>query len=222
MADQTVTRDQARLVDARAVSDYGMIGPMLMESAGRGVADKLCALGIDGPVAICCGGGNNGGDGYVVARYLEARGYAVRVLALADPAGLRGDAALNHGILARSDVPIVCPTADQLARHLEGCAWIVDALLGTGARGEPRSPIAEAIQGINAAQKRVLAIDVPSGLDCETGQAAAQTIVAEHTCTFVATKPGFLLPAAARFVGQVHVVDIGVPRKLLEEVLGGT
>lgn len=221
MLNRSITRDQARLVDALAVSDYGMSGAMLMESAGRGVADRLCALGIDGPVAICCGAGNNGGDGYVVARYLDARGYALRILALADPAKLRGNAALNLRILERSNVPISCPSTDQFARHLDGCQWVIDALLGTGARGEPRSPLAEAIQSINAAKQRVLAIDVPSGLDCDTGLAAMHTIVAEHTCTLVATKPGFLVPAAARYVGQVHVIDIGLPRKLIDDVLSG-
>lgn len=220
MAERTITRDQARLIDARAVSDYGMSGAMLMESAGRGVADVLCALGIDGPVAICCGAGNNGGDGYVVARYLEARGYTVRVLALSDPAGLRGDAALNCGILQRSDVQIVRPSPDDLTHPLKDCAWVVDALLGTGARGEPRSPIADAIASINAASKRVLAVDVPSGLDCDTGLAARQTIMAELTCTFVASKPGFLVPEAGRYLGRLQVIDIGVPRKLVDEVLG--
>jgi NAD(P)H-hydrate epimerase len=220
MTERTITRDQARLIDARAVSDYGMHSAMLMESAGRGVADVLCALGIDGPVAICCGAGNNGGDGYVVARYLEARGNAVRVLALADPARLRGDAALNCGILQRSGVPIVRPTPDEIGRCLTDCAWIVDALLGTGARGEPRFPIAEAIAAINVAGKRVLAVDVPSGLDCDTGLAARQTIVADLTCTFVASKPGFLAPEAGRYLGRLQVIDIGVPRKLIDEVLG--
>ncbi len=196
-----------------------MASVMLMENAGRGVADTLCRLGIDGPVAICCGAGNNGGDGFVVARHLDLRGHAVRVLLLADVARFAGDALLNFRVLEKSGVPIVAVDAGMLAGELANSAWIVDAILGTGARGEPRPPLDAAIDAINAANSNVLAVDLPSGLDCDTGEAANHTVVATHTCTFVASKPGFLNPAAARYLGEVHVLDIGAPRKLVEESL---
>jgi NAD(P)H-hydrate epimerase len=96
----------------------------------------------------------------------------------------------------------------------------VDALLGTGARGEPRLAIARAIATINASQTRVMAVDLPSGLDCESGQPASQTVRASETCTFVAWKRGFLNPSAGPYLGEVHVVDIGAPGKLVEEILG--
>jgi NAD(P)H-hydrate epimerase len=218
----TISRQAANLLDRRAVEDYGMTGLVLMENAGRGVADRLCALGIGGPVVICCGGGNNGGDGFVVARHLDLRGHQVRVVLLADPAKLAGDAAINYRIVANCGIALdVLADAGQLARHLAGAAWIVDALLGTGARGEPRAPLAEAIERINAHGAPIMAVDLPSGLDCDSGAAATHTIRAAHTCTFVAQKPGFLAPAARRYTGVVHVTDIGAPRKLVDEILHG-
>jgi NAD(P)H-hydrate epimerase len=217
---RTISRQQARQLDRRAVEEFDMTSAMLMENAGRGVADVLCRLGIAGPVIICCGAGNNGGDGFVIARHLDLRGHAVQVLLLADPARLTGDAALNYGVLEKCGVPIKQIEAGNIAAELKGAAWIVDALLGTGARGEPRPPIDSLIDQINASAVPILAVDLPSGLDCDTGQAAQHTIRAAHTCTFVAHKPGFLAPGAEQYTGQVHVLDIGAPRKLVEAIVG--
>lgn len=220
----TASREQARQVDRRAIQEYGLPGLVLMENAGRGVADTLCGLGVTGPVVVCCGKGNNGGDGFVIARHLEIRGHQVCVLLWADPQDLTGDAAANYAVLAKTDVPIEPFAAghepERLARHLAGAAWVVDALLGTGARGEPKPPLDAVIDQLNGAGVPVLAVDLPSGLDCDTGQAARHTIRAAHTCTFVAMKPGFLQPGAADYTGAVHVLDIGVPARLVREVLG--
>lgn len=217
-----LSRQQTRRVDELAAAQLGMSSLVLMENAGRGVADVLSSLGIAGPVVIACGKGNNGGDGFVVARHLINRGHAVRTLLWADPTQLTGDAAANYGILWRSGIPVkemLDPAhAALLASDLDGADWLVDALLGTGAHGEPRAPYDKAIDAINAAPGRKLAIDLPSGLDCDTGVAARHTIRADHTCTFVAYKPGLLVPGAERFVGEVHVVDIGVPRALIDQV----
>ncbi len=224
MAQLALTRERSRQVDRLAIEEYGFTGLMLMENAGRGVADVLCGLGLAGPVVICCGKGNNAGDGFVAARHLDLRGHAVRVLLWALPEELAGDAGANYHILTKTGVPIEvfgpvhdCP---RLARKLEGAGWIVDALLGTGARGEPRPPIAAVIEQINASPAPKLAIDLPSGLDCDTGQAAAQTIRAAVTCTFVAAKVGFLVAGAERYLGRVQVLDIGTPRNLLERIVG--
>lgn len=196
-----------------------------MENAGRGVADTLCELGLSGPVVICCGKGNNAGDGFVIARHLDLRRHPVRVLLWADPGQLSGDAAANFLILQKTDVPIECFASEHDARRLEerlsGAAWIVDALLGTGARGEPRPPLDAVIDQLNAAAAPTLAVDLPSGLDCDSGRAAGQTILAAHTCTFVAPKPGFFQAGVERYTGEVHVLDIGAPRCLVEEMLGG-
>jgi NAD(P)H-hydrate epimerase len=224
MFTSILTRDQVREVDRRAIEEYGMSGLVLMENAGRGVTDTMLALGVHGPVVICCGKGNNGGDGFVIARHLDNRGHAVRVMLFADPAELRGDAAANWHILKRAGIKFETfdtdVTAAQLKVHLVDADWIVDALLGTGAMGEPQPPFAAAIEAINSAVKKALAVDLPSGLDCDTGAAASHTVVAEHTCTFVAAKPGFYKPGAAHFTGRVHVIDIGVPRRLIAEIAG--
>jgi NAD(P)H-hydrate epimerase len=196
-----------------------------MENAGRGCADVLVQLGIRGRVVICCGGGNNGGDGFVLGRHLDLRGFEVRVVLCCDPQKLSGDAAANFGILAKSGLNIVLMgdrfQADLLNESLPGADWIVDALLGTGAKGEPRSPYREVIEALNFWPARKMAVDLPSGLDCDTGRPAPSTFRAEHTCTFVAAKPGVLVEEAKPYVGQLHVLDIGAPRKLLETMLRG-
>ena len=216
----SLTREQSRELDRRATEEYHLPSIVLMENAGRGVAERLCCLGIGGRVVICCGGGNNGGDGFVIARHLDLRGYNVHVFVWADVARLQGDAAINFDVLQRSGVHIeISPPAGALGEQLATADWIVDALLGTGARGEPRPPVADVIEAINRAGRNVLAVDLPSGLDCDTGAAASHTIRADHTCTFVAPKLGFTNPAALPHLGQVHVLDIGAPRKLVEEVI---
>ncbi len=223
MTSQFLTREQSRLLDRWAVERYGMRSLVLMENAGRGVADVLCSLGISGPVVICCGKGNNGGDGLVLARHLELRGHEVRVLLWADPGTMSGDAAVNLAIVRHCELllEVFWPEHDpaRLAAHLSGAAWVVDALLGTGARGEPASPLAEVIDQVNACASPRLAIDLPSGLDADTGLPATHTIRAMHTCTFAARKAGFASPQAAPYLGHVHVLDIGTPRRLLAEVL---
>ena len=202
---------------------YGISGLVLMENAGRGTVDVLCRLGIPGPVVVCCGRGNNAGDGFVIARHLDLRGHAVRVALCAAPEDLTGDAGVNLRILQKTDVPIHRFTGPAdlagLKRQLADAAWIVDALLGTGAQGEPRPPMDTLIDRINVAVAPKLAVDLPSGLDCDTGEPARHTVRAAHTCTFVAPKPGFFVPGADRYTGQVHVVDIGIPPKLVDEVL---
>jgi NAD(P)H-hydrate epimerase len=229
MATLHLTRRQARAVDELAIDRYGFLGMVLMENAGRGVVDVL--LGIDSGLAeeqarsvvILCGKGNNAGDGFVIARHLEIRGIRSQVVLLAPPHELRGDARANYEILGHTDVPMIDLSAVDalpiaLASETADCVWIVDALLGTGASGEPREPLATAISWMNAQPVPRLAIDVPSGLDCDTGQAAAATVIADHTCTLVAPKVGFLTPAAADFLGQLHVVSIGIPQQLIDEV----
>jgi len=226
MDPHPLSRWQSRQVDRIAMEDYGISGLVLMENAGRGVVDQLGELGIAGPVVICCGRGNNAGDGFVIARHLEIRGHAVRVLLWSDPDQLAGDAAANFRILQKTPVPIVRFGAEhdaaRLAAELDGAAWIVDALLGTGARGEPRPPLDAVIDQLNAAPAPRLAVDLPSGLDCDTGRAARHTIRAAHTCTFVAPKTGFFVPGAEQHTGQIHVLQIGTPRGLVDRVLEAT
>src|SRR5215510_13168485 len=132
-----LTRDQCREIDRRAIEDYGISGLVLMENAGRGCVDVLERLGIAGPVVILCGKGNNAGDGFVIARHLVVRGYDCRIVLLCPTDELRGDAAANHAILLHLDVKFVNSPAELNAI---GADWVVDAMLGTGATGEPRAP----------------------------------------------------------------------------------
>jgi NAD(P)H-hydrate epimerase len=225
-----LTRREIRELDRRAVEQFGVSSLVLMENAGRGAADVLCSLGIGGTVVVCCGKGNNAGDGFVVARHLDLRGYGVRVLTWSKPEQLSPDAKANAEILARVGVAITWLADDEgasgvatdwesrLATALAGAAWIVDALLGTGATGSPRPPFDEVIRRLNAGGVPIFALDLPSGLDCDTGQAGNPTIRATHTCTFAAAKPGLVVPAAREFVGHLHVTDIGIKASLTGEL----
>ena len=222
---RALSRQEVREVDRRAIQVYGMSGLVLMENAGRWCVDVLMSLGCRGPVAVVCGKGNNAGDGFVIARHLDIRGLAVKALLCGPAAELRGDAAANYSVIAQSGVPIVDLSGASafgklLASESAGAEWIVDALLGTGAIGPPRPPMEEAIRVMNASLAKRLAVDLPSGLDCDTGIPAEPTFRADHTCTFVAPKLGFANPQAAPYLGQVHVVGIGVPRRVIEEVRG--
>jgi len=220
----TLTCAQAREFDRRATADFAMPSILLMENAGRGVVDVIQAAGLSGPAVIFCGRGNNAGDGFVIARHLELRGIDAHVLLFAAPADLKGDAAVNFEIICRGGTPItVCagPSADAAWPQVVAQAgFVVDALLGTGVQGAPRPPIDAAVAAINAAGKPVVAVDLPTGLNADTGEAPGAVVAASITCTFVAAKPGLLLEAARPYVGQLHVVDIGAPRALLRAMLG--
>lgn len=233
MSVRSLTREEVRVVDRRAIDEFGMTGLVLMENAGRGAAEQLLALGVDGPVIVCAGKGNNGGDGFVIARHLELLGYDVRVLLFANPSDLSGDAAANWRILEAAETPRVVlgrqPALSDIDHALSHADWIVDALLGTGTVGEVREPYRTAITAINRSARKVLAVDLPSGLDCDTGEpietladSSAICVRAAHTATFVARKRGFDKPASQAFTGDVHVVGIGVPKKLLDEVLSAS
>ena len=222
-----LTRAEVRKLDRLAIEEYGLPGIVLMENAGAGVARLLHSLGIDGPVAIACGRGNNGGDGFVIARHLELLGHEVRLLLAAPLAAYAGDAAMNAEVASRSGLRIVDlagAEAGDWRQALHGAAWIVDALLGTGATGAPRGAVATAIAAINDVRgevpeegrgARVLAVDIPSGMDCDTGERPGPCVRADATATFVAPKPGFAAPGAQAFTGAVHVLGIGAPAALL-------
>lgn len=226
---RALTRDEVRDVDRQAIEHYGLPGIVLMENAGRNAAESLHrvmgASGPGGPILVACGRGNNGGDGFVIARHLENMGHEVRLLLACDPADYGGDAAINCRVAERSGSPIeVLADADRSGwqRRLAGAAWIVDALLGTGATGAARGAIAAAIEAINVVRggggARVCAVDLPSGLDCDTGRPLGACVRADVTVTFVARKAGFDQPGAGEFTGAVRVADIGVPRALLRQL----
>lgn len=225
-----LTRAEVRELDRRAVEDFGLPGIVLMENAGRGAADLAARLWPEARTfAIACGGGNNGGDGCVIARHLELLGKTVRILLAVEPEAVKGDAAIALAVAVRGAVPVV-PLAGaapaEWGRHLAGAEVVIDALLGTGASGAPRGTVAAAIEAIQAWRAatpggRVLAVDLPSGLDCDSGDTPGACVRSDATATFVAPKRGFQLPDARAFTGPVHVVGIGAPRRLLAEFGAG-
>jgi NAD(P)H-hydrate epimerase len=219
-----LTRAEARELDRRAIEEYGVPGVVLMENAGRGMAELLRTLGVKGNVVVCCGKGNNGGDGYVIARHLDNAGVAVRVLMFARPEELAGDAAVMYRIVARAgpNVEVFAPEVeeDKLRRALTDAEWVVDGLFGTGLASAVRAPFDRVIAAINACPARVFAIDIPSGLDCDTGLPLGVAVRAHHTATVVAPKAGFAAEAAKAHLGQVHVIDMGAPRRLIEKPVG--
>jgi NAD(P)H-hydrate epimerase len=226
MPELLLSRDEVRALDRRAIEEWGLPGVVLMENAGRGTAELLLALGTRGRVLVCCGKGNNGGDGFVIARHLDNHGVPVRVLLFARPDDLHGDAAINYRVLARSGVPLTVHAGtvpeDEVRQEWAAAEWVVDALFGTGLTSAVRPPLDRVIALINESQARVLAVDLPSGLDCDTGAPLGPTVRAEHTATMAAWKKGFATPAARPWLGEVHLIDIGVPRRLLEEAGAAT
>jgi len=223
MPKRTLNRTLSREVDRLAIQQFGMTGLVLMENAGRGVVDTLVRLGVEGPVYIVCGKGNNAGDGFVIARHLDLRGYSPVVVLPADSRRLTGDARANFEILSKTDVLILESVSESdtasFVADLSNADWIVDALLGTGASGEPRRPLDKVIDLMNDAPAKKLAVDLPTGLDCDSGIAASHTFHSHHTCSFVAAKPGFYIVDGPQCTGQIHVLDIGVPRQLVEKLL---
>jgi NAD(P)H-hydrate epimerase len=218
-----LTRDQVRDVDRRAIQEFGVPGIVLMENAGRGCAELLRALGVAGRVVVCCGKGNNGGDGYVIARHLDNWGVRVGVLLFAHPDQLVGDAKTNFHIIEKSGLPLQVHAGqavdrEAVQRELAGAEWVVDALFGTGLSGPLDPPFDGVIEAINSGPAKVLAVDIPSGLDCDSGRPLGPAVRARHTATFVALKKGLAAAGAGDWVGQAHVIDIGVPRAVLSQI----
>lgn len=206
---------QQRALDAWAIEQQGIPGDRLMERAGRGLAEVAQACRPAGPVAVVAGRGNNGGDGLVAARLLRERGREVRVLLLGDPDGLRGGARTN---LERLTGPAAEPFSPG---RLDGATLIIDAILGTGFAGEPREPAAAAIAAINArrtGEVRVVACDVPSGVDASTGEVSGAAVHADATVTFHAPKPGLWIRPGKELTGELTVIDIGIPAAGAEHV----
>ncbi|MCC7293752.1 MAG: NAD(P)H-hydrate epimerase [Phycisphaerales bacterium] len=223
-----LTRDQVRRVDRLAIVKYHVSGLVLMENAGRNAAHIIhreCA--VVRTATVVCGVGNNGGDGLVIARHLHNVGWKVRVIVVGDPSRMTPDTAANYKILGAMNLP-QCVTTDWMECHAflssgpEG-EVVVDALLGTGFSGAVRPPIDGAIRAILMTRPRtVVSIDVPSGLDADTGFRGSAIVKADFTITFVAEKVGFDSGEAQLFLGRVFVADIGAPVELIEEALSGT
>jgi hydroxyethylthiazole kinase-like uncharacterized protein yjeF len=202
--DPLYDAEQMRAIDRWAIEERDIPSLDLMERAGAGLALAVDRLVPRGPIAVVCGKGNNGGDGFVAGRLLRELGRTVRVLTLAAPEEHRGDAAENLRRLEGAYEPFSI-------EGLDGAAVVVDAIFGTGFDGEPRGPAADAIEAISALEAAVVSADVASGVDASTGEAARAAILATLTVTFAAAKPGQWIAPGKQRSGDLQVVDIGIP-----------
>lgn len=194
-----------------------------MENAGSACAREIYQRFPDSTAVILCGGGNNGGDGFVIARHLHNFGMLVSVVVLAETAKLKGDAKTNFGILERMDIPFRVVHSQWTEKEFYGCfppgeeMLIVDAMLGTGVQGGLKEPYLSAVQFSNVASFRRVAIDVPTGL---TGLGSGESVIfkADLTLTFVGLKQGFDEPTAKVYLGEIEVIEIGAPKVIYKKI----
>jgi len=217
-----MSRDEVRAFDSWAMNTLGIPGVVLMENAGRSCAElikeKLASVA-RARVCIFCGTGNNGGDGYVIARHLLNSGFTVTVVIVGDRNKVKGDAKINLDVLERLGQPIqqLNPSEPDIAGKVKALTndadMLVDGLFGTGLSGQLSDAYKQLIASINAQNRPILAVDIPSGLDCDTGQTLGAAIRATYTVTFAAVKKAFIPHgriSAAQYTGEVYVASIGV------------
>ena len=224
---KVVTAEQIRELDRQATARLGMPGVVLMENAGRAVVEFMQREfgDLQGKmVVVACGTGNNGGDGFVITRYLSLAGANVFVFIIGDESKISGDAKIHYEIMKRSKCYIDDQTVDEFGLFMESNAteidFVVDALLGTGMKDAPREPISNSIRSINrrfdGADYQVISVDIPSGVDADTGATPGDTVHATDTITFAYPKLGMFLPPGSNYVGELHIENIGVPFDSLE------
>jgi len=220
-----VTADEMRAFDATAIKDYGIPGIVLMENAGRTTFFHISRhLGGDVRglrISVVSGPGNNGGDGYVIARYLINHGADVQTFLLSPRNKIKGDALANLQILEKMTDRIT-EISDQESLEQAACEWqtgdvIVDAILGTGLNSEVRSPYREAVEAINASRGLKVSVDLPSGLDADSGRVLGVAVEADLTATYGFMKLGMALHPGLEYCGHVEVVDISIPLPAIEQ-----
>lgn len=216
-----LSREQMRAYDRHAIESCHVPGLVLMENAGRGAADVIAQLvrARRAQIAVVCGGGNNGGDGFVVARHLLARGADTHVILTAASEQVMGDARVNLDAYIDlggrfTELPEGAEL-DPLTLALSRAEVVVDAVFGTGLGRPVQAHLAAVIEAMNAAKALRVALDLPSGLDADTGSPLGAVVQAHHTITFGHLKVGLLTPEGARLAGRVHQVDLGVPESLV-------
>lgn len=214
--------EEMRAMDRRATEEFGIPSIVLMENAALRVVEYLERVhaSLNGKsIAVLCGKGNNGGDGLAIARHLHTRfGAAVSVSLLADAASLKGDAAANLAMAEKCGVPIAVSAnlAAEAARDLGRADIIVDAVFGTGFHGAASGAAAAAIEAANASGRPIVAVDVPSGVDADTGHVEGPAIRADATVTLALGKPGLYLYPAVDYCGEIVVGHIGFPHALTD------
>ena len=223
-----VTAAEMQEMDRQAIETHGIPGLELMENAGRGATDVLLdqfAGSIKSGVAIICGKGNNGGDGFVMARYLADRHIDVTVYLLSKAAKVKGDAAANLNRLAALKIPLFeIPNEDSFSKiksDLSRFGLVVDAILGTGLTSDVRGFFKTVIDFINDLNRNgipVFAVDMPSGLNSDTGQPCGTCIRAQGTATFALAKIGHYTYPGADYSGKLKIIDIGIPDSVVDTV----
>lgn len=247
-----LSRQEVRELDVEATRELALPTLILMENAGHGAASWLVEMAagmlphaaarpFSSPLPgqapkqrprsprflILCGPGNNGGDGGVVARHLDAWGFSAQIVWFTKRELLRGDAETQWKILEKSRVKMLTwydshrddPQPEDLDALIANADWLVDGLLGTGLTRPVEGAMKTVVEVMNRSGRPILALDLPSGLDADQGIPLGVAIKARATATFVAPKLGFAAPGAAEYTGEVAVVDIGLPRRMLEPFL---
>jgi NAD(P)H-hydrate epimerase len=221
---RVVTAQIMQEIDKRAIEEYGIPGLQLMETAGRSSVEEIIAeFGLNGSCVVMAGKGNNGGDGYVIARLLGQKGWNVKVIILADREQVTGDAAVNLEKLPGSVINFYSHEGQLSALFMEDFFQtdvIVDALLGTGLCSNVSGIYLEAIGLINASGRPVVSVDIPSGIDGTTGRVMGDAVRANITVTFAFAKLGHVLYPGAEHTGRLVVADIGIPSELMETASG--
>ena len=215
------TAQQIRSIDRRAVREFGIPGPVLMENAASAIVLEMERFfdGLAGvKVGIVCGKGNNGGDGLALARRLRIRGVPVRVALLAPFASFKGEAKLNLSILRKTDVEVAPnATSAAIAEIIEWSDILIDAMLGVGLSSPLKGNYALTAELMNMAGRPVVAVDIPTGINADTGAVMGTAVRADLTVTMVLPKRGLVLYPGASFAGQVRVADIGIPTEVVEK-----
>ncbi len=224
-----LTAQEMAEIDRYTIEELGIPGVVLMENAGKGATRFFMEVVDDifsKRVVIVAGSGNNGGDGFVIARHLWCKGHRdVRVICLKELSRLKGDALVNCSIIKKLGVPLVEYTTEDhledISEELERSDVIIDAILGTGLRSDVRGLYRAVIERINAQNKAVLAVDMPSGLDSSTGKPLGVCVKALATATFGLPKIGQVITPGHNWVGKLKVVDIGIPDAVIEKFSPG-
>jgi NAD(P)H-hydrate epimerase len=217
-----VKRDEMRAIEQFAIDEVGISGAVLMEIAGNQVAEEIIRSYPDrsAPIVILIGSGNNGGDGFVIARRLSDAGYTPAPWLLVDPGKLKGDALVQYRIHTARELPLhsVEEGLGRLDAALASSDVIVDAMLGTGISGAVRAPFDHVIDRVNSHAAHVYAVDLPSGLDCDTGRVENVAVRADETITFAFPKLGFFTQDGPSVIGRLAVKDISVPGTLADRI----
>ncbi len=220
-----VTAKEMREMDRRTIEAFGLPGQVLMENAGRIATDIFLKKFPDARqkrVGIVAGSGNNGGDGFVIARYLAQKGIQPAVYLLSETKRVKGDAAINFKLLDAAGIkPIELADPAAFAQHVSQMRQVnlwIDAILGTGLKSDVRGHYCRVIDFMNDTGVPIFSVDIPSGLDSDTGQVCGTSARSEATATFGFAKPGHVLFPGARYTGDLEIVDIGIPPHIVKEV----